>query len=93
MNNPKYKYFTNGVWPIRAILSRNGDPYSFKGTETPNIDTGSMQLDMRWLSKIDTDKNGGIEEITKEEFDRMVVDFLSQKKTNLHSPPGISGME
>jgi hypothetical protein len=93
MSSPKYKYFTNGVWPIRAILSGNGDPYSFKGTETPNIDTGNMQLDMRWLGKIDWDTSGDMEEITEEKFNRMVDEFLSQKKTNPNPPPEIGGMQ
>lgn len=89
MNDSKYKYFTNGVWPIRAIYD---DQDRLRGTETPNRETGEIELNMYWISKVFEDRSGDIEEITKEEFDRMVIDFLSQKKTNIHSPPGISGM-
>lgn len=82
-----YKYFTNGVWPIRAILSDD----TIIGTETPNKQTGEMQRDSHWFIKVFEDRSGDIKEISKEEFDQMVVDFLSQKKTKAQ-PPEISGM-
>lgn len=72
MDDPQYKYFTNGVWPIRAIYD---DQDRLRGTETPNRETGKIELNMYWISKVFEDRSGDLEEITKEKFDRMVIDF------------------
>lgn len=88
MSEQHYKYFTNGVWPIRATLSDD----TIIGTETPNKQTGEMQRDSYWFMKVFDDRSGDIDEITKEEFDQMVTDFLGQKKTNSKPPPEVSGM-
>jgi len=90
MNDPKYKYFTNGVWPIRAIYD---DQDRLRGTETPNREAGEIELNMYWISKVFEDRSGDIEEITKEEFDQMVIDFLSQKKTARPEPRGTSDLD
>ncbi|MEZ5814405.1 MAG: hypothetical protein R3E13_06765 [Alphaproteobacteria bacterium] len=89
MGEQQYKYFTNGVWPIRALYD---DQNRLEGTETPNPETGEIELNMYWISKVREDRSGDIDEITKEQFDQMVTDFLSQKKTNLRQPPEIGGM-
>ncbi len=89
MSDQKYKYFTNGVLPIRATLSDD----TIIGTETPNRDTGKLEFNHRWGTEIMWGKNSDIDEITKEEFDCMVIDFLGQKKTNYISAPEIGGTE
>jgi hypothetical protein len=62
-----YAYFYNGVWPIRAIYDEQG---RLEGTETPNPETGEIELNMYWISKVREDRSGDIEEITAEEFER-----------------------
>ena len=86
MSETKYKYFTNGVWPIRATI---GDTGTFIGTETPNYTTGELKIDMKWIDEVTEDRSGDVIEITKEEFDGACTAFLSEKKTK---PPIPNGM-
>lgn len=75
-----YRYFFNGVFPIRAIVaSEDGD--DIIGTETPNRDTGVMELNQRFLDQVIWNMSGDIDEIPKEEFDQRVKEFV--EKSNL----------
>ncbi|PTN12503.1 hypothetical protein [Nitrosomonas aestuarii] len=84
MSETSYKYFTNGVWPIRAVYD---DQNRLRGTEAPNRETGEIELNMHWVNKVFDDRSGDIDEITKEEFDARVIEFLAQKKTNPEPSP------
>ncbi|MCB1937411.1 MAG: hypothetical protein KDF59_15895 [Nitrosomonas sp.] len=85
-----YKYFSNGYVPVRVSIDDKG---RMRGAEVPDRETTGFKFEHSWLTKIGGDlTDEDVLEIGKEEFDKMVADFMAQKKSEPEPPPEISGM-
>ena len=70
-----YKYFTLGLCnPIRLVLNEKGNKI---GTQFVDIATGDFVNDMDKMRRLELSSDA--EEITKDEFDKMVEDLLRAK--------------
>lgn len=79
----QYEYFYNGVWPIRATRGHSG---TFIGTETPDVETGKLEINMHWLYKVGHDASGDLEIINKDQFEDLCKKIYAQKKTKPDTP-------
>lgn len=79
-----HQYYTNGVWLIRSNIDSQG---RLESTETPNPQTGDLEINMQWIGKVREDRGADLQELSEENFYKQ----LAQKKSELTLLPGLEG--